>query len=142
VLIPLVPQMPLREQAANVPAYFTSASVRAIPEGSVVLPYPYDIGAVNYGMLWQAVSGFRFKIVGGEASKPPPSAPGATRADPVPPVVVLNLFQAGYLGLIQKLAPNYVPIREAQVRSTSGDGTSARSSSIRRVPTRHSCSAT
>jgi hypothetical protein len=116
VLIPLVPQMPLREQAANVPAYFTSASVRAIPEGSVVLPYPYDIGAVNYGMLWQAVSGFRFKIVGGEASKPPPSAPGATRADPVPPVVVLNLFEAGYLGLIQELAPHYVPIRESQVR--------------------------
>jgi hypothetical protein len=34
----------------------------------------------------------------------------------VPPVVVLNLFQAGYLGLISRLAPNYVPIREAQVR--------------------------
>jgi hypothetical protein len=107
VLIPLIPQMPQREQAADVPAYFTSAAVRAIPEGSIVLPYPYDISAVNYGMLWQVESGFRFKIIGGEASKPPPTAPGATLTDPLPPNLVLDLFLVAYQGLPRDLAVGY-----------------------------------
>ncbi len=117
VLVPLVPQVPLRTQAAHVPAYFTSAAVKAIPEGSVVLPYPYDISAVNYGMLWQAESGFRFRLVGGEASKPPPTAPGATRADPLPPNLVLDLFLVAYKGLPRDLAPGYNSKRMAGVRN-------------------------
>ncbi len=115
VLIPLVPQVPFVSQAAEIPAYFTSASSKAIPNGSVVVTYPYDIGGVNYGMLWQAVSGFSFKLVGGEAAKPPPTAPGSTLADPVPPVDLQHLFRAGYWGLLH-LAPRLIPQREVLVR--------------------------
>ena len=115
VLVPLVPQMPFVSKPADIPAYFTTSAVDAIPAQSVVVTYPYDIGGVNYGMLWQAISGFSFRLVGGEAAKPYPTAPGSNLADPVPPVYLQHLFRAGYWGLLH-LAPKLVPKREAQVR--------------------------
>jgi hypothetical protein len=115
VLVPLVPQMPFVSQEVVVPAYFTSVSLQAIPNGSAVVTYPFDIGGVNYGMLWQSVSDFPFKLVGGEAAKPVPTAPGATLADPVPPVDLQHLFRAGYWGLVH-LAPKLIPKKEVLVR--------------------------
>jgi hypothetical protein len=56
----------------NIPSYFTSAALAAIPEGSVVLAYPYpDLAAGLYFqhshdiMIDQAVSNMHFKLIGG-----------------------------------------------------------------------------
>ena len=115
VLVPLVPQVPFVSQAADVPTYFTSAEFEAIPNGSAVVTYPYDLGAVNYGMLWQAVSGFSFKLVGGEAAVPISTAAGATHVDPLPPIQLQHLFRAGYWGNV-RLAPELDPQGEKLVR--------------------------
>jgi hypothetical protein len=114
VLVPLVPKVPLVSKPANVPAYFTSGASKAIPNGSAVVTYPFDIRAVNYAMLWQAVSDFSFKIVGGEAAKPMPANTKATMGDQVPPIDLSQLLRSAYLG-DYTYAPKLDPSEEALV---------------------------
>ncbi len=115
VLVPLVPKLPLVSKPADVPAYFTSAAVKAIPNGSAVVTYPYDARAVNYAMLWQAISGFRFKIVGGEAAKPVSKVRGETPGGgPPAPWDLTQLFRAEYWGTFS-YAPKLDPPEELLV---------------------------
>jgi hypothetical protein len=50
---------------ADVPSYFSSGAVNRIPYDSVVLISPYPSYANPTPLVWQAVAGFRFKILGG-----------------------------------------------------------------------------
>jgi hypothetical protein len=63
VFIPLIPRWPYPSQHTNVPDTF-AASNRTIPEGSVVLSYPYPLFPSDQAMLWQANNGMRFKLLG------------------------------------------------------------------------------
>jgi hypothetical protein len=65
-LVLLVPAAPLTSQPTRVPAFFTSQRLRLVPAGAVALTYPFDRAPRNHPMLWQAVSGIRFKIFGGD----------------------------------------------------------------------------
>lgn len=69
-LIPLVPNWPLRSHAASLPDYFSTASVARVPPGSVALTYPYPEYPNLSGMLWQAGTSMRFRIIGGYALVP------------------------------------------------------------------------
>ena len=97
-LFPLVPKWPYRSVPASVPDFFQTATVRRIPQGSVALTYPFPQYPNLQGMLWQAESSMRFRVVGGYAL-----VPGANRlvsSDPVPtylPSVPATLV-AAYLG--------------------------------------------
>lgn len=48
-----------------VPAFFTGAGIRQVPAGSVALVIPWPRELVAQAMVWQAVSGMRFKMPGG-----------------------------------------------------------------------------
>lgn len=48
-----------------VPGFFTGAGVASLPAGDVVLLTPWPREGVEQGMVWQSVSGMRFKLVGG-----------------------------------------------------------------------------
>ncbi len=99
VVLPLVPSFPYSSQVAQIPPYFTSAAVRQIPPGSVVLTYPYDAPPWNNAMLWQAASGMRFRIVGGEATRPTRGGRRGTSAIyPLAPRVVYDLFVSARAG--------------------------------------------
>lgn len=86
-LIPLTPRLPISSAPTQVPAFFTSSQVRALPQGTLALTYPYDVPpVVNDPMLWQVASGMRFRIFGGEAFVPGPDGRSTTRPlDPLPP---------------------------------------------------------
>lgn len=60
------------------PAFFSSDAIRrAVPAGSVVVVLPFTVDpATEPPMLWQAVSGLRFKMVGGRLLVPHPSPAG------------------------------------------------------------------
>lgn len=45
--------------------HFFAAGARAIPAGDVVLLTPWPREGVEQGMVWQSVSGMRFRLVGG-----------------------------------------------------------------------------
>jgi hypothetical protein len=75
---------------ADVPAFFTTQAVNAVPENSVALVAPYADGSNDTAMLWQEASGDRFKMPEGYAlrradgsvtSDPPPSAVGQALED-------------------------------------------------------------
>jgi hypothetical protein len=66
-LVPLVPAFPYPAGTTNVPTFFTTAAVRRIPFGSVVLTFPYPAGPADQPMLWQEASGFRFRLIGSYA---------------------------------------------------------------------------
>lgn len=61
----LVPRWPYGTGPANSPTYFSSKAVRSIPSGSTVLISPYPSVAEVAPQLWQAISEFRFRIIGG-----------------------------------------------------------------------------
>ncbi|MGH9044416.1 MAG: hypothetical protein ACRDVP_06235 [Acidimicrobiales bacterium] len=82
VLLPIVPSWPYRAYPTSVPAFFHSSQVRRIPVGGVVLTYPYPSSDNADGMLWQAVSDMRFKLMGGYALTRAPN--GAATYDPFP----------------------------------------------------------
>jgi hypothetical protein len=92
-LVPLIPHFPYPSYPVDVPAYFSSGLDRAIPTDSSVLTYPYDVSPDNEGMLWQAISGFRFEIVGGEATRRGPGGTGTSGAYPLSPTELQNLFR-------------------------------------------------
>jgi hypothetical protein len=74
-LVPLVPAWPYAARVTQVPRYFSSVAVTAIPSGSVAVTYPFGTSADATPMLWQIAAGMRFKSPGGRFILPP-SAPG------------------------------------------------------------------
>jgi hypothetical protein len=69
-LIPLAPRWPSRSYPAVLPKYFSTSSFAQVPQGSVALTYPYPDYPNLSGMLWQAGTSMRFRIIGGYALVP------------------------------------------------------------------------
>jgi hypothetical protein len=65
VAIPLIPAWPYTLTTAQVPAYFTTSAVNAVPTGSVAVLYPSPSAAGSTSELWQLASGLRFKTPAG-----------------------------------------------------------------------------
>lgn len=65
-----VPRWPNQTVAADLPPYFTSGAVNRIRPGTVALTYPYATPLHAQPMVWQAVTGMRFSLLGGYALIP------------------------------------------------------------------------
>jgi hypothetical protein len=86
VFLPLIPSNARAVSPTNVPTFFTSKAVNSIPAGSVVLAYPYPdltssgnfLVPIPSVMLYQAVTGMRFKLFGGYGYFPSPTGKGGT----------------------------------------------------------------
>lgn len=65
VLVPLIPSWPYGAQSVGVPQWFRSPAVRHVPQGSVLLTYPFPDVATAEPMVWQAVADMRFRMPGG-----------------------------------------------------------------------------
>ncbi|MHB1776854.1 MAG: hypothetical protein ACYCU7_12825 [Acidimicrobiales bacterium] len=89
VLVPLLPNWPYPSVPVTVPPLFTSAGDAAaldrVPVGTVALTYPYTDPASDQGLLWQAASGARFRLLGGYFLVPGPT--GAASFDAFPPAL-------------------------------------------------------
>ncbi len=69
-LLPLAPQFAWDYYDTKVPAYYRSAAVARIPEGSVALMVPFPNRVDSRPELWQATTGMRFKSPGGYVLTP------------------------------------------------------------------------
>lgn len=111
-LFPLVPRLPYAEAAVRIPAYFTDGASSAIPQGSVVLSFPYPVEKENLAMNWQDADSFRFRLMGGYVLTPlqlhgiAGGGPGGGDVPPtlVPPIVQI-LFYEGFAGVPKGVVP-------------------------------------
>ena len=73
-LLSLVPDWPYPTVSTNsaVPSFFRTPASREIPDGAVVLAFPFPTYPWDQAMLWQLVDKWRWKIVGGYALIPSP----------------------------------------------------------------------
>jgi hypothetical protein len=69
-LLPLVPKVPIRTYPLRIPHYFASTEVREVPHGAVALTFPFELAPHNDAMMWQAASGMRFRVLGGDVFVP------------------------------------------------------------------------
>ena len=68
--------LPMPIMAYSIPTYFTSHAVQKIPLGSTALVAPFDTSGADIApQLWQAASGFRFKMPEGYVYVPSPGGP-------------------------------------------------------------------
>lgn len=91
-ILPLWPNVPYAWQSTQVPAFFTVDGAREISPGSDVLTYPYPDFPYDQAMLWQAIAGLRFNLVGGYMYTTTPTGT-ATLISPelTPPTVQVTL---------------------------------------------------
>jgi hypothetical protein len=108
--VPLVPDGWQSSVPTGVPPFFTSAALKSIPPGSVVLAFPYpDLTSTNtYSivlparsvMLDQAVAAMRFKVIGGYGWFPSPTGQfGTTAPTALRPQSVQALFDVTLTGV-------------------------------------------
>jgi hypothetical protein len=112
-IIPLVPghtHPTTPTTPGNVPSFFASHAVDAIPPGSVVLAYPYpDPRSTGWPSIFfpsqnilldQAVADMRFKLIGGYGWFPSPSGHfGTTSPSVLKPQSVQTLFDVSFSGV-------------------------------------------
>jgi len=92
----------------SIPTYFTSAAVDKIPQGSTALVAPFDWSGPQDGpQLWQAASGFRFRMPEGYVYVPNPTGPGPSTG-PLPTPFSLTL-DAIFAASPQSPAPQITP---------------------------------
>ncbi len=111
--LPVVARSAQRATPSHVSPFFTSTMLHVIPNGSVVLSYPYPrapqtgrayTDQVDQVLLDQAASHMWFKVVGGYGWWPEPNAtgPNATGATPnaplLEPLAVEEFFDAAFYG--------------------------------------------
>jgi hypothetical protein len=114
VILPLVPNGARALYTTNVPTFFTSSAVDSIPQGSVVLTYPYPDQTGNNVfnleiylglqpndsvLLDQAVAGMRYNLIGGFGWFPVPAGRnGTTNPSLLRPESVQTLFDVALVG--------------------------------------------
>jgi hypothetical protein len=105
-LVPLVPAWPYAARVTQVPRYFSSRAVKAIPSGSVAVTYPFGTASDATPMLWQIAAGLRFKTPGGRFILPPSA-----------PTPVEQAFTALAAGHRSAMTPGLRCVLRAELRS-------------------------
>ncbi len=114
-LVPLLPALPFVSAPARTPALFTSRAADVLPVGAVALTFPFDRVPNTDAMLWQAVSGMRFRIVGGYVIVPGQDGRSTWQLNPPGPPVISAVFLAG-TRLYPKAPPAAQPRTLAAIR--------------------------
>lgn len=104
-LVPLLPSFPYQEVPTGVPRFFTNADVNQVPMDSAMLAYPYPYTPNVQAMLWEAVAGLRFRIIGGQAAIPGPDGRTSSAPEQLAPLTTEQLFLSALLGTASPLPP-------------------------------------
>ena len=98
IVVSLVPQMTYSVQPTYSPEWLSSTEARRVlPDGAVVLSYPYPVVLWDSPMLDQASSGMHYKLIGGQAIVPDDHGRNHGIA-PLKPYAVIDLFWYGMWG--------------------------------------------
>jgi len=95
VLVPLLPARPVPAGKVDTPAFFTTAAVRRLPQGSVALVLPFANRRAAKAMTWQAEAGMRFRMTGGYVIVPTPDGRPRFDANPNSATRAFGAIQRG-----------------------------------------------
>ena len=95
VAFTLWPAVPFPATTAATPSFFRTAAVRALPTGGVALVAPYAEPATSQVLVWQAESGFRFRMLGATFPVPGPHGRPQFVGDDNVAWRVIRLFEQG-----------------------------------------------
>jgi hypothetical protein len=121
-LVALIPRWPYSGTGpAGVPSYFSSGDANQIPLDSVVLisPYPVQGAQSSEPLLWQAVAGFRFKILGGYGEFALPNGAATGYPAELSPLVIEDFLgneMTGEPGFFGYGMPQLTPTSVSQFR--------------------------
>jgi hypothetical protein len=94
-LLPLVPRLPIDTYPLRTPRFFTSTEVRGVPRGALALTFPFELAPRNDAMMWQAASGMRFRLLGGDVFVPGIVVRSTWHPLPKGPPVLAAVLEAG-----------------------------------------------
>jgi hypothetical protein len=94
-LLPLVPELPIHTYPIHTLRFFTSTKVHEVPPGAVALTFPFELAPRNDAMMWQAASGMRFRVLGGDVFVPGPGGRSTWHPLPQGPPVLARVLKAG-----------------------------------------------
>jgi hypothetical protein len=97
-LLPLMPKLPIHTYPVQPPRFFTGTKVREVPPGALVLAFPFELAPHNDAMMWQAASGMRFRLLGGDVFVPGPGGRSTWHPLPPGPPVLAAVLEAGQYG--------------------------------------------
>ena len=121
-VVSLIPRWPrvTAEVSSGMPTFFTSPDAKQIPNGSVVLSYPFAIYPTDQALLWQSTDHWRWKVMGGYALIPYPG----NQVSPMPPALspiavqeFLGYWSIGQGGYLVETPPPADPLLVSEVRS-------------------------
>ncbi len=115
-VVPLIPRHHQPASPIHVPTVFTSRWITSMPSGGIVLAYPYPsalvhtlrgvpsiyypfVNSVDEAMLYQALSGMHFKLIGGYGWTPSKATEGIAHPSTLKPVSVETLFNVSFYGV-------------------------------------------
>jgi hypothetical protein len=101
-VVTLLPAWPYKSYPVSINTSERAASLRIIPTGSVVVTYPYPTTFYDAPMLWQALDGMRFKLVGGYALVPNKDGKASIFPHELQPSIVESM-------LVNSVSPVTVP---------------------------------
>jgi len=90
-----VPAVPIHTYPLQTPPFFTSTKVREVPPGALVLTFPFELAPRNDAMMWQAASGMRFRVLGGDVFVPGNVVRSTWHPLPQGPPVLAQVLEAG-----------------------------------------------
>jgi hypothetical protein len=93
--LPLVPKLPIHTYPVHTPRFFTSTKVRQVPPGALALTFPFELAPRNDAMMWQAASGMRFRLLGGDVFVPGNVVRSTWHPLPLGPPVLAAVLEAG-----------------------------------------------
>jgi hypothetical protein len=94
-LLPLVPSLPIRTYPIDIPRFFTLTKAREVPRGALALTFPFELAPRNGAMMWQATSGMRFRLLGGDVFVPGTVVRSTWHPLPQGPPVLAAVLEAG-----------------------------------------------
>lgn len=118
LVLSIAPNQTFATSTVQLKSWYGSAEgKRVVPNGAVVVTYPYSQNIINTPMLDQAVAGMRYRLIGGQVTVPGTNGRGKS-AQPREPRGLFDLFAQGYLG--HDLISLYnVPVGPMPARTTS-----------------------
>jgi hypothetical protein len=117
-VVALVPRVPYPSLKPNIQSAQMPAALSRVPQGSVVLTYPYVTVKSDDAMVWQALSQMRFKLIGSYALVRGPKGAASFFPEKLRPSLVEAMLWNALTAIAYSPLPVKIPTAKSVIAST------------------------